>query len=261
MVITHVVSIADNGGYKELVIMLDGLATPAELIDLLDKPPQETQFEVLKIIFNCCLPNTVLAWVQHSGFIDKISTISIRTTSQDVRVLALRVLFVLAAVPETAQAFRVSKGWISLSDEVMKWNDINCTILFSYFISLLSIGSLKAYISAVLLDRLLLYLQKTCSEEVADKSEELLLFIEHPNPRGVSLLSSKQMTLLVAGQSQSTEDREFHLLPSAVLIAIARFAFRSKVASVSFCKHGGFSALQLLCTNSSFPEVWKSNYN
>jgi hypothetical protein len=178
--------------------MLDGLATPSELIDLLDKPPIETQFEVLKIILNCCLPSTAAAWAGHSGFIDKLATIIIRTRSIDVRVLSLRILFALAATPDTAHAFRVSKGWISIADEVVKWDDANSAILFSYIISLLCAGALRSYLSRDLLDGLLAHLGARCGEDSGGGEEELLLFIQHPNPSGASVLNASLMALLLA---------------------------------------------------------------
>jgi hypothetical protein len=46
-----------------------------------------------------------------------------------------------------------------------------------------------------------------------------------------------------------------HLLPCVVLLVMARYAFRCRTASVRFCKSGGFSLLQALCTDTHFPEV------
>lgn len=237
--------------------MLDGLATPVELIDLLDKPPVETQFEVLKIIFNCCLPSTAAAWAQHSGFIDKLANIIIRTKSIDIRVLCLRILFGLAASPDTVQAFRVSKGWISLADMIENWNDANTAIIFSFFISLLCSGALKAYIPKALLDCLLSYLQSRCNDDAVVKDDELLIFIPHPNPRGSSLLSAELMGKL-ALRGQAAPDEESHLLPSFVFIVLVRYSFQSKTASLAFCKNGGLSVLQSLCSNINYPESIRS---
>lgn len=233
--------------------MLDGLATPSELIDLLDKPPIETQFEVLKIIFNCCLPSTASAWAQHSGFIDKLSNIIMRTHSVDIRVLCLRILFGLAAAPECAPAFRVSKGWISIADGVSKWKDVNSAVLFSYFISLLCAGVLKAYIPKALLDQLLTDLQSR-GDDASSHDEEPLMFIQHPNPQGSSILCAHLMSILSSQGGKSTEE-DGHLLPAVVFIVVTKCAFRSQHASVSFCKNGGFSILQSMCVNRQLPEV------
>ena len=244
---------ADNGGYRELLSMLDGLATPSELINLLDKPPVETQFEVLKIIFNCCLPTTAAAWAQHSGFIDKLSNIIMRTHSVDVRVLCLRILFGLAAAPECAPAFRVSKGWIAIADGVPKWTDVNSAVLFSYFISLLCSGVLKSYIPKSLLDHLLTDL-KSRGDDAASHDEEPLMFIQHPNPQGSSVLSANLMSIL-SSQGRKSSEQDGHLLPAVVFIVLARYAFRSQHSSVNFCKNGGFSILQTMCVDQQLPEV------
>jgi hypothetical protein len=181
---------ADQEGFKQLLVMLDGLATPTELIQLLDEPSIETQYEVLKIIFNCCLQDTVVAWVQQYGFIDKLTMICIRTKSYEIRCLILRILHCLASYEVTHESFRISKGWIYIINEFEAWKyDVNCVLLYCFMIILLhhNSTSLSNMIPVSLLDKLQsIIIDHYVSESdiASNDRHELPMFIPHPNPLG-----------------------------------------------------------------------------
>jgi hypothetical protein len=224
-----------DAGYQELIRMLDGLASPSELVGLLDQPPEETQFEILKILFNCCLPTTASGMSRIPKFIDKLVSVCTFTTSTDIRDLAMRLLFTLAVKAESAVAFKRLSSWVQLCDHVLRWGDCNAALMYSYFVSLLSAHGFATMMQQSHKDKLLDFVfdHCDCPEDLKMPANfhqtmpnELHMFIPHPNPSGYNILDAPLLELLVKSDQGGQGRASKHLLSSVTFLRIIKHALR-----------------------------------
>lgn len=223
-----------------LGVILDGVATPQDIIRRLYTNSDMVQMEAIHLISGTLNAETVFEWCSHAEVLSALCFVcSHSSVSSALRLAALKLIWAFTSFPEASSLFVNSSDWKHLVEYLPCW-DVESGILLCATIALLSIGPVKTLIQSSVYSFALNWVASSCDIDKSVDGDSLFAPVSNDDD-AAHLLSVGTLCLLSDAAQQGSS------ICAYTLLFISTLAIRGEKSAVQFLRSGGLALVQRLC--------------